>query len=127
MCAECEEGFGVYNGYSCSDCHSFEIYLKQVLIIIIRVILFIVELRNIFEYGDDMVMIKKAKTSYLLKILKDHIQVLSLMMIIPIGISSDFITFFSVITTPTSPDLEKTFSLRLFYKNYRYPNKTYPF
>ena len=59
---------------------------------------------------------KNAISSYLLKTLKDHFQVLFLLMIIPLGIPSDLITVSSVFTTSTSPDLENTFSLDCLIK-----------
>jgi hypothetical protein len=81
LCAECEENFGITDGYTCAFCDSHQVYLRQLFILIIRVLLFCIELNKAFQYGKilknskgelDEWMKHNAFSSYLINITKDH-------------------------------------------------------
>jgi hypothetical protein len=125
LCAECEVYYGFSERFKCVMCDHWDVYFKKIIILLIKMILFCLEFHKVFEYGkilkekegvSDENMIQKAKTSYLMKIAKDHFQILNFLYLIPFSFPEQLWDVLFVLTTPTSPELENIFSFDCLIK-----------
>lgn len=123
LCTQCREGFGSLGVYKCGDCSSLWIYMKQFLLLAVKMGLFVFTnwkaLQNKIEMSQKRSradLVDNYKSTFLLKILFKHFNMLSVLLALPFDFDDLFNDTFSSIVSISPTESFDIFSFECLLK-----------